>query len=611
MKKKTGIILLLILMFSFTSVSATTFTNRLPGGKNYLDINNLVIRTNTLSTINEFLVKENTIYTFSMPGYDMIDGDLSIEIWGDYVYIEGDTETNPDCVMDLQETWCTFETEEGENYINIEINSYDVENFIFYYGIEVFQLEEGSSKTGYEEYIAPLEDNTDPSFSGSGAYIKSYNNFESILSIINNHITVIDEVDGDITNNIIIVSDLYSGNEQTVGEYLVELSVSDSSANTAYFSLTILVKDEINPIILGPTEIDISVSEITNLNNIINDYFTVNDDYSETTMNIIVDNYTANKDVLGTYVIQFEVTDESLNSTSKEFNISLVDIDSPIVISILNIDSFLSNPYDLTAILDTLEFSDNYDDMSDTSVNVISNQFDGNEFTPGTYTISFEVTDGQGNMLNEDIIVSVIDDVAPAISGPITYQGSYEEELSYNDFLNMLNVSDNSDLLGLIDMYIIEDTYTNRSSMTGDYLITFGVIDSNNNETTHSINITLFDDIAPIIYIDNYIVTVDMNSTFTTDDALTLLINSHELTEGSYSIKKLFDEYSGNELNEGTYIYLLEFTSDTGDIFEKEFLVKVIDEDNSLIDEKLFIRNIILYSFSIVVFGFVVYKNKK
>ncbi len=611
MIKKIGITLLLILTFVFTSVSATTFTNQLPGGKNYIDTNNLVIGENSLSTVNEFKVKENTFYTFSMPGYDMITGDLSIEIWGNDVYLGGLTEYNEDCIMELQETTCTFETAVGESYLNIVINSLDIENFIYYYGMNAFQLEEGNVYTYYEDYIPPLEDTTEPSFSGIGAYIKSYSNYESILSIINNHIVVIDEVDGDITSNIVIISDLYTGNEQKVGEYLVELSASDSSGNIAYFSLSILVKDEIDPIITGPTDIDISISEITNINEIITNYFTVSDGYGTVTTNILIDNYTVNKDLLGIYLVKLEAVDESLNSVSLEFNISLVDIDSPVVTSILNVDSYLSNPLDLTGVLDTIILTDNYDDMSNPNIIVISNQFNGNESIPGTYTINFDVSDGQGNTINEDIVVTVIDDVAPEISGPITYQGSYEEELLASDFLNMLNVSDNSDSLSLIDMYVIEDTYSNRSGITGSYLITFGVIDSNNNEITHSISITLFDDIAPIIYIDDYIVTVDMESTFTTDDALTLLINSNELTEGSYTVKKLFDGYSGNELNEGTYVYLLEFTNNSGESFQKEFLVKVIDTDDSLIDEDLVIRNIILYSFSIAFFGYVVYKNKK
>ena len=109
-----------------------------------------------------------------------------------------------------------------------------------------------------------------------------------------------------IISKHLIISDLYTGNEQIVGEYLVELSASDSSGNTAYFSLSILVKDEIDPIITGPTDIDISISEITNINEIITNYFTVSDDYGTATINILVDNYTVNNDLLGIYLVEIE-----------------------------------------------------------------------------------------------------------------------------------------------------------------------------------------------------------------------------------------------------------------------------------------------------------------
>lgn len=611
MKKKITIIALLILMIGIGSINAAVFNNYLPSGKNHLDENNLVISNDTLSTVNEFLVKENTFYTISFPGYDLIPGNIYINIYGNGIYFDGLLANEPNCTVELQWTWCTFETEQSETYLNIEITSSNINHYFDYYGLHGFQLEEGDSRTSYEVYIPPFMDTGVPEFSGAGAYIKSYSSYESINNIINNHIIVFDEIDGDISESIIIVSDTYTTNEQVVGEYLVELSASDSSGNTAYFSLTILVKDEIDPVIIGPTNLNINISDVTNINKIITDYFVVSDEYSTVSINILVDNYTASKDNLGTYMITFEAVDEYSNTVSHVFNVTLVDIDSPTVVSNLHIDSYLSNPLDLTSVLDTLEFTDNYDDMTNTNINVISNQFNGNESIPGTYIIIFEVSDSSGNTMSNNLVVNVIDDVLPVISGPIAYQGSYDEGLTVEDFINMLNVSDNSDNINLNDIYIIEDTYTNRTSLTGNFIISFGVIDSNNNEDIHSITITLFDDVAPVIYIDNYIVTVDSLSTFTTDDALTLLLNSNELSEGTYTVTTLFNEYLGNELNEGTYIYLLEFTNEFGESYQKEFLVKVVDKSKIEINDNLFIRNMILYSISIGFFGFVVIKNKK
>ena len=114
-----------------------------------------------------------------------------------------------------------------------------------------------------------------------------------------------------------------------------------------------------------------------------------------------------------------------------------------------------------------------------------------------------------------------------------------------------------------------------------------------------------------IQYVDNYVVTVDSKSTFSPDDAISLLINSEELKEASYTVRTLFDGYSGNETNEGSYIYLLEFTNDLGESFEKEFVVNVIDNNENNFDKNLVLRNVIVYSISIGIFTYVVFKNRK
>ena len=55
---------------------------------------------------------------------------------------------------------------------------------------------------------------------------------------------------------------------------------------------------------------------------------------------------------------------------------------------------------------------------------------------------------------------------------------------------------------------------------------------------------------------------------------------------------------------------MLEFTNSLGESYEKEFVVKVINDDSDS-DKVLLIRNVIVYSMSSVLFGFIIYKNKK
>ncbi len=225
--------------------------------------------------------------------------------------------------------------------------------------------------------------------------------------------------------------------------------------------------------------------------------------------------------------------------------------------------------------------------------------------------MSFDVEDNSENSISETITINVVDDVEPVISGISSYTGSYSEQLTVEDFLAMLSVSDNVDDVLLSDIYIVSDDYSLRVNSVGNYVVVFGVVDTNNNETTHQIEINLFDDVAPVIYVDDFIITVDLSVTFTESDALKLLLNSKELEDKEYLVTKLVDEYTGNEQIPGSYIYKLLFTDEDGAEYEKEFIVKVAAANSYDIEDSLLPRNIIVYS-SIGVFSiYIVVKKKK
>ncbi|MCK5388306.1 MAG: hypothetical protein KAJ22_03390, partial [Candidatus Izimaplasma sp.] len=426
-----------------------------------------------------------------------------------------------------------------------------------------------------------------------------------IGAIIANHVVAIDDIDGDLSNQVVIVTDAYTTNEQTVGDYDVVLSVSDSSGNEAFFTLTILVKDEIAPVIIGPDIVDISVDEITIIDGIIANNFSMLDEYDNILNDyVVVDNYTANKRILGEYLVSFSVEDDSLNVASKTFTVNVVDITNPVMVGDNIYNSYLSSPLYLSDVLDSVSFTDNYYDLSGVDPTIVVDNFSLNELVPGTYNINIEMEDGSNNVLSETLTINVIDDVAPIISGPVSYSGSYNNALLVSDFVAMLNVSDNVDALTTDNIYVISDNYSNRVSEVGNYIIVFGIIDINNNEDIHQLDITLFDDVAPVIYVDNYIVTVNLSATFNENDALKLLLNSNELANDNYTIITLIDEYKGNEKTPGAYIYRLSFTNENGEVFEKEFLVKVADTDGLNISKDLLPRNIAIYS---SIFGYSVF----
>jgi len=612
MKKKIMIVLTFLVVLTLKEVSANEFAAYLPGGKNYLDPDNMVVLNNYFYTEDSMLVKANTEYTLSFPGFDIIGEDIYFELSGQDNYLIGDITTNEACDYDPSLITCTFTTSSNEDFLYFEFSAPMLSLYIDYYDFESFQLEEGPLSTSYEEYIAPFIDTTTPEFSGTGAYITSYQTNELIETIVSNHIMAIDDIDGDLSDQIIIVSDEYTSNEQIVGEYDVLLSVSDSANNETLFNLTIMVKDEIDPIIIGPSMVTVPIDAPPTIQSIIDANFTLTDEYDSSVEGYTTaDDYTSNNTVIGEYSVTYEISDDSLNTDSITFTVKVVDTVSPEMAGNNVYNSYLSNSLSYSDIFNSISFTDNYTDLTGVEPTIITDGFSGNENIPGTYYINIEIDDSSGNTLSETLTINVIDDIAPSIGGPISYSGSYGVGLLLSDFLDMLSASDNIDSLTNSDIYVISDTYTDRTTEIGDFIIVFGVMDSNNNEYTHQIDITLFDGVAPVIYVDNYIITVDLSATFNEQDALRLLLNSNELENGNYTVTRLLDEYTGNEENPGAYIYRLSFTNDAGEVFEKEFLVKVADSNKITFDKDLLSRNIAVYSSIFGFFTFVIVKRKK
>jgi len=612
MKKKILMIIIFAVLMTLREVNANEFAAYLPGGKNYLDNDNMIISDNFMHTDDDMLVKANTEYTISFPGFDLIGEGITIEISGQETYLLGSVDELDSCEMDPSLIVCTFTTSASEDYLYFEMYAPMLSLYYDYYELETFQLEEGLISTDYEEYIAPFIDTTIPEFLGAGAYITSYQSNEAIEVIISDHIIAVDDIDGDISDQIIIVSDEYTGNEQIVGDYEVVLKVSDAANNNSLFTLTVMVKDEISPIITGPSTITIEVSNLPTIQTIISDNFIINDEYDNNVEGYLInDDYTLNNHELGDYSVTYEVVDDSLNTASVGFTVSVVDTTPPEMIGDNIHNSYLSNPLSFTDILNRISFTDNYTDLTNIDPTIMIDGYSSNEALPGTYYINIEILDSSGNILSEILTVNVIDDIAPSIGGPINYSGSYDLGPTLSDFIDMLSVSDNIDDLTTDDIYIISDTYTTRTTEVGDYVIVFGVKDSNNNEYTHQIDITLFDGVAPVIYVDNYIITVNLSATFNEDDALKLLLNSQELENGNYTITRLIDEYTGNEKIPGSYVYRLSFMNDKGDVFEKEFLVKVENPNTLSVNKDLLVRNIAIYSSAVGYLIFMTVKRKK
>lgn len=610
--KKTILTVALLLLLGMTSLSAATFPFSLPGGKNYLDPANMFFADGRLTLADPILIKPNTDYVLSFPGDALIE-DVTVEIVSSTTsYLNGEAALLPECSVTSEFTTCHFTSDGYEQYLEILITGFNLDQYIHYYEYDQFQLEEGSVRTAYEPYVAPYTDVTSPEFSGNAAFVKAYYEDYPLSQIIADHVYVYDDIDGDLTSQIVVTHDEYSANMNTAGEYDVTLEASDSSGNTSSFGLTILVKDELAPDIIGPTIINSPVDDQMTIDALVAAHYEAFDGHDGALpITVESDSYTANMTVLGSYAVDLAATDASGNATTKTIHVNVVDLVAPTLASDPNITVVLSDPKDLTMILDQLVVVDNYDTVASLEQSVITDQYTSNELSTGTFAVEVSYTDTSSNTALFVLNITVIDDIAPTITGTESIATSYTTAPTMSELLDELTVADNHDLLDLNDLVIVANTYGDRTDAVGTFFVEYELQDHSGNQTTHRIDITLVDDQAPSIYVDDFLITVTPDASFRPMDALNLLINNADLPFGDYTITTLRDEYSGHEDQPGTYEYQLRFVASDGTIYDREFIIEVPEPTSLEIDRTKLIRNVFTYTGLIGFTAFVVIKQRK
>lgn len=607
MKKILVIIIMVLSILVGNRVESTTFHQFFPEGKNYINPENLILENNVLSLVERIVIKSDTTYSITFPGFEHYENVTHIYVGGVYEYMNDDAESTGLCDVRHDSTTCTFTTDINEIELYISIEATDIGIYKNYAGNYHLQLEEGSVYTGFEEYIIPLVDSVSPEFSGAGGFITSYQEITLLSSIIDNHIIVIDEIDGDLSHLIQIEQDYYTGNEQIVGEYDTLLSVSDLSGNISYFTLTLMVKDEVPPVFDSDMDIYVDVDNNELINSILLESIIYSDEYDDLPiLEVINDLYTSNEAIVGNYTLELKITDSSGNSTLKQFLIHVEDKTAP---TIQNTDvqaQNINNPRLIVDIVNELVIEDNYD--INPQINIIDDGYTNLNTEVGKYFVIIEVTDFSGNINQFTLEIDVVDQDSPIIEGPSSINFSYQETKSLDEILNMISVSDNYTTLTNEDLYIISDSYTNRESTTGEYLIILGIRDGQNNETQKEISVSIYDDILPIIFIDDYIVVLDKGTTFSEEDALKLLVRNNTLFDKEYKMTILLDEYSGNEKIDGTYLYKIEFEDDLGDKLVKEFVIEV---NNEYDNKKNIVRYSLVSGIIVLYTGFVIYKKRR
>ncbi len=295
--------------------------------------------------------------------------------------------------------------------------------------------------------------------------------------------TATDAIDGDLTNDIEVTGTV---DVNTLGEYTITYTVTDSSNNTTTATRTVQVVNDGSPVITlnGANPLTINAGEAYTEPGAM----ATDDVDGDLTASIEVTG-TVDTNTPGEYTITYTVTDSSNNATTETRTVNVVDTVDPVIT--LN----GANPLTINAGGTYTEpgatATDNVDGDLTNDIEV-TGTVDTN--TPGEYTITYTVTDSSNNTATETRTVQVVADDPPVLTlngaNPLTINVGE----SYSEPGATADDAIDGDLTASIEVTGTVDTNT-----PGDYTITYTVTDSSNNTATATRTVSVVDTVVPVI----------------------------------------------------------------------------------------------------------------
>ncbi len=355
----------------------------------------------------------------------------------------------------------------------------------------------------------------------------------------------------------------------SVGTYTVTFDAEDDAGNSAdQIALEVTVIDEEVPVInVDNTDIVLSIG----------DTFTMPScivlDNLDTNLTCSINGDTVNTSLIGTYVITFDAIDNNGNDALQiTLEVFVVDDEDP-VISVD--DSTQTLVVGAIFITPDCTVGDNYD----TNLTCIIGGDTVDTALIGTYVITFDVTDSNGNdALQVTLEVFVIDDEDPMIS--------------VNDETQILEVG----TAFVLPDCIVVDNYDTDLTCTisgdtvdvntvGTYVITFDAIDAQlNNSPQVLLEVNVVDQTAPVMTVDSSTIALMIDQPFTIP---VCIVNDNYDTDLSCVV-------GGDTVditNQGIYVITFNISDTNGNTAE-EIILEVIVGHSGTVTVGGFIFNI-------------------
>ena len=267
---------------------------------------------------------------------------------------------------------------------------------------------------------------------------------------------------------------------------------------------------------------------------------------------------------LGNYNVSFNASDAKSNNTSLVIKLIVKDLSAPTINTSSSTLSYQKSYSDAlmadSTLISGIVATDNYADSANLTISVDSTAYKNGYNHVGNYNVPVTVTDPSGNVANGNIVVRVVDSVAPVFSGASSFSTSYTSDISAEEIVEKCGITANDALDGAVSVSISTDGYTAHKNEPGSYDIIVMAQDNSHNVAYFTIHVTVTDNITPYFLVNKTTLVVENGYAYTPEEILEAAISSGIIRTGYTDIEVIEDEYTDNEQTEGTYLYRLKVT---------------------------------------------------
>ena len=364
--------------------------------------------------------------------------------------------------------------------------------------------------------------------------------------------TASDNIDGDISGDIVI--DDTDVDVNLPGTYTVTFNVTDAAGNDATeVTRTVIVEDQTAPVITlnGPNPLTLAAGST---------YFeagaTAQDNVDgDISGAIVIDNSDLNTNVPGSYEIIYSVSDAAGNPAQEIRTVIVEDQTAPVItlISQNPLTVPASSPYNDPGAIAI----DNVD--GNITANIVVDDSDVDTDVPGTYVVTYNVSDAAGNAATEVTRTVTVEDVTPPV---ITLNGANPLNLAVGDTYNEPGATATDNVDGDLTGAIVIDASAVNTTVSGSYQVTYEVMDAAGNTATAIRMVNVSDQGMPFI-------------TLLGDNPLTIQAGSPYVEPGATATDDIDGDLSDDIVIDATNV-------DTDEPGEYEVTYNVIDGSGNL-----------------------------